>query len=98
MDLKISPQKEIVFQEINRKFDGNSAKAQRARLLQALSKFSVNTFEASRGLNIYDPPARAFELRQNGYDIKTIRQMIEAENGVKHRVGCYVLSNGESHE
>lgn len=98
MGQKIPPQKEIVFKEINQKFDGNSAKAQRARLLQALSKFSVNTFEASRGLSIYDPPARAFELRQKGYDILTIRQMIEAENGVLYRVGCYVLGSGGHHE
>lgn len=98
MDQKLSPQKEIVFKEINRKFNGNSAKALRARLLQALSKFSVNTFESSRGLSIYDPPARAFELRQKGYDIVTIRQMIEAENGVLHRVGCYVLGSGGRHE
>ena len=88
----------MVFQEINTKFTGNSVKEQCARLLQALRRFSVNTFEASRYLSIYDPRARIFELRAKGHDIKTIWQVIEAENGVKHRVGNYVLGSGESHE
>jgi inhibitor of KinA sporulation pathway (predicted exonuclease) len=98
MDKKIPPHKEVAFQEINKQFSGNSVKEQCARLLQALRKFGVNTFEASRYLSIYDPRARICELRAEGYNIKTIWQTIEAENGVKHRVGCYVLSSGESHE
>lgn len=98
MTKKIPPHKEVAFQEINRQFSGNSVKEQCARFLQALRKFSVNTFEASRYLSIYDPRARIFELRAKGHEIKTIWQVIEAENGVKHRVGNYVLGNGENHE
>jgi len=98
MDKKIPPHKEVIFQEINRLFTGNSAKEQCTRLLQALSNFSVNSYEASRGLGIYHPPARILQLRKQGYKISTIWQTIVAENGDKHRVGFYVLCSGENHE
>ena len=98
MTKKIPLQKEAVFQEINKQSSGNSVKEQCARLLQALRSFSVNTFEASRFLNIYDPPARILQLCQQGHCIDTIWQVIEAENGDKHRVGCYLLRSGDSHE
>ncbi|SDZ02951.1 helix-turn-helix domain-containing protein [Nitrosomonas sp. Nm33] len=98
MDKKIPPHKEAAFQEINKEFSGNSVKQQCARLLRALSLFSINTFEASRGLGVYHPPARILQLRKLGYIIDTIWQVIEAENGDKHRVGCYVLRSGLNHE
>lgn len=98
MDKKIPPHKEVAFQEINKQFTGDNAKQQCTRLLQALKKFSINTFEASRGLGVYHPPARILQLRQQGHCIEMIWQTIEAENGDKHRVGCYVLSSGEAHE
>ncbi len=100
MNKKIPPHKEAAFQEINRQFTGDDAKQQCKRLLQALSRFSINTYEASRGLGVYYPPARIMQLRKKGYCIKTIWQHIEAENGDKHRVGCYVLysDSGEDHE
>ncbi len=98
MTKKILSHKEAALKEINRKFGGNSVKEQEIKYLQALKKFSVNTFEASRYLSIYDPRARICGLRAKGYNIKTIWETIEAENGVKHRIGCYILSSGESHE
>jgi len=98
MDNKIPPHKEAAFQEINRQFTGDNAKQQCTRLLQALSMFSINTFEASRGLVVCHPPARILQLRKKGHNIATIWQTIEAENGDKHHVGCYVLQSGESHE
>ncbi|SFM91031.1 helix-turn-helix domain-containing protein [Nitrosomonas communis] len=98
MDKKIPPHKEAAFQDINKQFTGDDAKQQCARLLKALSLFSINTFEASRGLGIYHPPARILQLRQKGHCIDTVWQVIEAENGDKHRVGCYVLRKGECHE
>ncbi len=98
MTKKIPPHKEAAFQEINRKFTGDSAKKQCIRLLQALRVFSINTYEASRGLGVYHPPARILQLRKQGYDIVTVWQTIEAENSDKHRVGCYLLRSGVSHE
>ncbi len=67
---KIQPHKETVFQEINRHFGGNSVKEQCTRFLQSLRKSSVNTFEASRILGIYHPPARILQLRQQGFKNK----------------------------
>lgn len=98
MDKKIPPQKEAAFQEINRQFTGDSAKHQCYRLLRALKLFSINTYEASRGLGVYHPPARILQLRKKGYPIETVWQVIEAENGDRHRVGCYLLLNGDGHE
>ena len=87
MNKKIPPHKEAAFQEINRQFTGDGAKQQCNRLLRALSRFSINTFEASRGLGIYHPPARILQLRKKYYCIDTVWQVIEAANGDKHRVG-----------
>lgn len=98
MTKKLPPHKEAAFQEMNKNFNGNSAKEQRERFLQGLRKFAITTFEASRYLNIYDPRARICELRAEGYEIKTVWETIEAENGVLHRIGKYLLCSGESHE
>jgi len=98
MTKKLPPHKEATFKELNENFSGNSAKDQRERLLQGLRKFAITTFEASRFLCIYDPRARICELRTQGHKIKTVWETIEAENGVLHRVGKYLLCSGESHE
>ena len=88
---KIPPQKEAALNEINQQFNGNSAKEQCVRFFAALKLFPINTYEASRYLSIYHPPARALQLRQQGHLLDTVWQTVEAENGVLHRVGCYVL-------
>ncbi|SEF53168.1 helix-turn-helix domain-containing protein [Nitrosomonas ureae] len=98
MNKKIPPHKEVAFKEINQQFTGDNAKQQCTRLLRALHLFSINTYEASRGLGVYHPPARILQLRQKGFFIETVWQVIEAENGDKHRVGCYVLHSGVDHE
>ncbi len=95
MTKKIPLHKEVVFQEINKQFTGDNAKQQCARLLQALKMFSINTYEASRGLGVYHPPARILQLRKKGYSIDTVWQTIVAENGDTHHVGCYLLRNGD---
>jgi len=97
MTKKLPPHKEAAFKKLNQNFSGNSAKDQRERFLQGLKNFAITTFEASRYLCIYDPRARICELRAQGYNIKTVWETIEAENGVLHRVGKYLLYSGESH-
>ena len=97
MDKKIPPHKEAALNEINQNYSGNGVKQQCNRLLAALNLFNINTFEASRYLSVYHPPARVLQLRQQGNLIDTVWQKIEAENGVLHRVGCYVL-RGANHE
>lgn len=91
IDKKIPLQKEAAFKDICEKYKGNSAKQQCQRFLEALKRFRLNTYEASRCLSIYDPPARMLQLRKQGNHIDTVWEIIEDENGTKHRVGCYVL-------
>jgi hypothetical protein len=98
MDKKIPPHKEAALQAIMAQFKGNERGTQRSRLLAALTQFPITTYEASRGLDIYYPPARIKELRNDGYEIDTLWRIIETEHGAKHRVGLYVLrSLGGAH-
>lgn len=88
-------EKKAALKAIATQFTGQGAPAQRERLLAALSRFAVSTFEAMRYLDIYDPRARAYELRHKlGCKITTVWQTIVTEAGVKHRVGVYVLESG----
>lgn len=76
---------------------GLDAPTQRQRLLDALQSLgSVSTFEASRCLDIYHPPARAKELRQDGHRITTIRRPVQTEFGERHWVGVYILDRGRA--
>ena len=72
-----------------------STSAQCKRLLDAL-KIScgkgVSTIEAKEELNIYDPPARIYDLRhKHGCDIITVWIREQTVQGYWHRVGRYVL-------
>lgn len=69
----------------------SSSDAQRARLLGALRKHSLNTFEIREMLNIFSPAPRVHELRKSGYKIKTIPESITI-NGTYHpQVARYLL-------
>ncbi|CAM3909273.1 helix-turn-helix domain-containing protein [Bordetella tumbae] len=70
---------------------GNSAEAQRGRLLAALKRGPVDTVHAYRHLDILHVPRRVFELRKQGYDISTHWTQRYTESGNSHRVGVYVL-------
>jgi hypothetical protein len=77
---------------IRHRFQGLDAPTQRARLLEALHELgSITTFEASRHLHVYHPPARAKELRDEGHRITTLRRRVETEAGAKHTVGVNLL-------
>ena len=85
-------EKKAALQAIAEQFTGQDAPAQRERLLVALSRYAVSTFEAMRYLDIYDPRPRVHELRhQLGYKITTVWQISATESGQKHRIGLYVL-------
>ncbi|WP_066254398.1 helix-turn-helix domain-containing protein [Hydrogenophaga flava] len=86
-----SPEKKAALETIRSEFKGNGSRSQRARLLEALSRYSVTTFEAMRYLDVYHCPARILQLRKQGYKIATHWQTVETESGEKHRVGLYVL-------
>ena len=71
----------------------NSAANQRSKLLAYLQAHgSITTSEARQLLDIYYPPARVFELKQEGYFIETLWQTWVSEYGAKHRKGRYVLT------
>lgn len=74
------------------KFTDNSAHNQRAKLLDYLLEHgSITTSEARELLDIYYPPARAFELKAEGYLIVTVWESWTSDHGIKHRIARYVL-------
>lgn len=71
---------------------GNSAAAQRARILDALRVGPVTTLDARHRLDVLHPAARVMELRKFGQSIDTIWTTAENGEGRPHRVAKYVLS------
>lgn len=93
-----SPQKKAALEAIRAQFTGTDGATQRAVLLEALEALpSVSTYEARRELDIYYPPARIKELRDEGYQIETYRQLVTTEAGVDHSIGVYVLNKRGAH-
>ena len=86
-----SPEKKAALEAIRTEFKGTASHSQAARLLEALSRFDVTTFEAMRYLDVYHCPARVLQLRKQGYRIATHWQTIMTEAGERHRVGLYAL-------
>lgn len=71
---------------------GTSAMPQRQRLLEAMRQLGhVTTFEASRFLDIYHPPARKRDLVKEGHSVITLMRNVFTEAGKRHRVGLYTL-------
>ena len=78
----------------NSNFTDNSVGNQRSKLLAYLQEHgSITTIEARHILDIYYPPARAFELKQDGYLIETVWHTWVSDYGTKHRIGRYVLTH-----
>ena len=71
---------------------GNSAPAQRFRLIEWLRKRGhIDTVEARRELDILSPASRIMELRKGDFQIETVWIDRETDAGKKHRIGRYVL-------
>jgi len=79
------PDKErlAILEQILNEFRGVNAAAQRRRFKAALLRLgSVLTFELSRFLDIYYPPARKHELlHDEGWDIVTTTEPVTTESG-----------------
>ncbi len=88
-----SPEKIAFLQRCRFAVSGNGRKQQCQRLLPALQRYGVTTYEARQYLDIYHPAGRAKELRDQGWDIETHWQIITTDNGGKHRVGVYTLKS-----
>ena len=82
-----------IFEQILNEFRGVNAASQRRRFKAALLRLgSVLTFELSRFLGIYNPPARKHELLHGeGWDIVTTREPVVTESGDKHSLGRFTL-------
>ena len=89
-----TPEKEAILRQIRDQFIGTSGRNQAERLLAALRRFPVTTFEAMRLLDVYHVPARVLQLRRAGHQILTLWQAVTTEAGAPHRVGLYVLQKG----
>ena len=89
-----TPEKREALAAILEAQPGTTSAAQCGRILAALAQFSLNTFEAMRYLDCYDPRARVMQLRKYGHRINTHWRTITTESGDRHRVGLYVLEGG----
>lgn len=74
--------------------NGNTAIAQRNRILDFLRKRPLDTLTARKELDVMHPAARVMELRKRGFGIKTIEIDRASDCGKIHRVACYVLEVG----
>ena len=73
---------------------GNTAAAQRARLLDWLRRRPITTITARRDLDILMPAARVHELRVRGFTILTHWVREETDAGRLHLVALYTLIAG----
>lgn len=88
-----TPDRVSALHAIRDRYTGTGAASQRNRLLEAIQLLGhVTTFEASRGLDIYDPRARKMELAKAGYEITTTWRITVTESGDRHRIGVYTLN------
>jgi hypothetical protein len=80
---------------IRDRFPGNVASAQETRLLVAMQELGhCTTFEASRFLDVYHPPARKLALLSRGHRIVMTWRRVVTESGKAHRIGVYSLLKG----
>ena len=82
-----------LLEQIHADFPGNSARAQRARLLAAMREGgSITTTEARLFLEVMNPSQRVTELRNQGAEIDTAWTLEPSEAGRDpHRQARYVL-------
>lgn len=86
-----TPEKVQALKALRDAMPGNSGATQEKRILEALSRGSLSTFEASRYLDAFDPRARVMALRNKGHCITTHWVLQRTECGRPHRIGVYVL-------
>jgi len=92
-----APDKVAALKQIRDQFTGTTGRNQCQRLLAALARFPITSFEGMRHLDVYHVPARVLQLRKAGHEIITHRRTVITEAGVKHSVGLYMLRRGTGH-
>lgn len=83
--------KKLQLESIAAKYKGNDAVDQRSRLLEAIHRHPVSTFDARRYLDVPHPAGRVMELRRCGWIIHTVRMYASSDNGKPHRIGVYIF-------
>lgn len=92
----IPPDKLAALIEVRELFPAGDGNTQCSRVLAFLERgHMLNTFEASRHLDVYHCPARVLQLRAAGHNIITHWVTVQTEAGKLHRVGNYMLVRGE---
>jgi hypothetical protein len=87
-----NPDKLAARLEVREMFPGADGKTQCNRVREFLERgHMLNTFEASRHLDVYHCPARILQLRAEGLNIVTQWVKVTTEAGRPHRVGNYLL-------
>lgn len=76
---------------VRNKYKGDTRADQGTRLLEALRRFSISTFEARKYLDVMHPAGRVQELREAGHAIETLRFSARSEIGRPHIIAVYVL-------
>ena len=90
------PSRVAALHAIRDRHAGQAGAVQCARLLEAMQALgSVTTVEASRYLDVYDPPARKLNLVKAGHGILMTWDRGRTESGEVHRVGRYSLVKGK---
>ena len=74
--------------------NGNTAVAQRKRILAYLHTNPLDTLTARKELDVMHPAARVMELRKQGIGIITTKIDRPSDCGKIHTVACYVLEVG----
>ena len=75
--------------------DEASSAVQRDRLLVYLRAHgNITTLAARQDLDVLHPAGRVLELRQRGFNIRTVRTYEATEHGKLHLVARYVLMAG----
>lgn len=98
MKKRATPNNEVARPKTQTKYNFNSAKSQRARLLNYLRNYqSVSTIEAREKLDVMHPAARIMELINQGHVIHMIRNVEPTAFGGKHRFGRYYLIKEANH-
>lgn len=80
-----------------KKLLSTNAAHQRERILGWLLTAPLTTYQARQELDVFHPSARVQELKQFGHNIHTHWTTVETPLG-KHRIACYVLLSGASHD
>ncbi len=88
---KAAPTTKTALPKSQTKHSGNSAFAQRLRLLDALRKRPMSTIEIRRELDILGVAQRIMELRCRGYRIDRNWIDVATDCGKLHRVALYAL-------